>query len=183
MTDAMNAEALGETDDAGVVGGGDAPLDQPHADVRCAAANDTGDGGGASEPPDEISNLHDEDTLPTELTDYKQRRANRVDALPQDFHPIAVGLRLRLFRHAFAMGSMGEASKRIGVIRTRWNNWEAGVALPPVVFMQRLRLIYADLCLNYLYLGSMRTVPGHVAVLLQREVDRYNAEQANKPPG
>lgn len=80
----------------------------------------------------------------------------------------SVGRRLVALRRELGL-TVGQLAERYNVQRTRWNNWEGGVALPAMPVMIAL-CDDTKVTLDYLYRGKSDTMPMGLAVrLLARE--------------
>ena len=81
--------------------------------------------------------------------------------------PAAVGARLSFLRAALELGTARQAAELLGFGRTRWLNWEHGVARMPVEAAARLASFFPAVSLDYIYLDRVEGMPFGLAMRLR----------------
>ncbi len=112
------------------------------------------------------------DTMPRILTGENGKSIKKIDPAndpPETAGP--VGARLRLFRKAVGYATAEQAGRAVDVAKSRWLNWEAGLALMPASVAVRIRRLHREMCLNWLFSGDTSTLTVEFAKLLERQAE------------
>lgn len=155
----------------------DPPRHGPHSDVARRGSDPAGDSSRTAQKADDETEVHAV-TVPKILTLPQGNSASGIDNQhwSTDGYP-GVGARLRLFRRAMGLGSVEQAAKLINAERTRWQNWESGLSILPVVKAVELRHLYPALSLDWLYAGDSSGLTARTIDTLRAQALRDTEEE------
>lgn len=73
--------------------------------------------------------------------------------------------------------SQRKLAKELGIIPSRWNQWERGIHEPDVAAMVALKLEF-DISLDWIFAGDLSLLPHHLAETIRAQADVSTAPVA-----
>ena len=178
MSDVFAPETSRQLDQREVVLRRDDPFRAPVSDVAVTAAHKSGEDFGAAESFHDVAGselVHGGANVTARMSDDKGVVPSvNVD---REHRLHGVHIRLRATRRVCEMGTVSEAARQFGIVRSRWSNWENDLGMPPPHLLVAMRRVYPWVCLNYIYAGDTNNVMPAVAKALQEtEAELRDAE-------